>query len=194
MDNLNNLKVPPAWQDINQDTISAGFKLASAPLTGSLLRTLAASKRQARFLELGTGTGLSTAWILDGMDPQSSLISVDNDPTVTQIARKHLGGDPRLTLKTMRGGEFLKEVQGEQFDYIFADTWPGKYKHLELALNLVKVGGFYIIDDMLPQENGAAGHAQKVADLLETLENLSNFNLTKLNWASGLVLLVKIVE
>jgi hypothetical protein len=47
---------------------------------------------------------------------------------------------------------------------------------------------------MLPQENWAAGHAQKVADLLETLENLSNFNLTKLNWASGLVLLVKIIE
>ena len=68
MDDLNNLKEPPAWKAINQDTISAGFDMASAPLTGSFLRTLATSKRAARFLELGTGTGLSTAWILDGMD------------------------------------------------------------------------------------------------------------------------------
>jgi predicted O-methyltransferase YrrM len=194
MDDLNYLREPPAWKAINQDTISAGFEMASAPLTGSFLRTLATSKREARFLELGTGTGISTAWILEGMDHNSSLISVDNDPTVIQIAYKHLGGDPRLTLKSRDGFEFLKEVQGEQFDYIFADTWAGKYEQLELALNMVKVGGFYIIDDMLPQENWPTGHAQKVKDLLRNLESLANFNLAKMNWATGLVLMVKVIE
>lgn len=194
MDELNDLKEPPAWKAINRDTISAGFGMASAPLTGSFLRTLATSKRDAHFLELGTGTGLSTAWILDGMDHNSSLISVDNDPSVIEIAYKHLGDDPRLTLKTMDGLEFLKEVQGEQFDYIFADTWAGKYEHLELALNVVKVAGYYIIDDMLPQENWPTGHAQKVKDLLRKLESLDNFHLTKMRWATGLVLMVKVVE
>lgn len=194
MDDLNNLKEPPAWKAINQDTLSLGFDMASDPLTGSFLRTLATSKREARFLELGTGTGLSTAWILDGMNHNSSLISVDNDPTVIEIAYKHLGGDSRLTLKTMDGLEFLKATQGEQFDYIFADTWAGKYDDLELALKLVKVGGYYIIDDMLPQENWPPGHAQKVKELLGKLERLANFNLTKMSWATGLVLMVKVFE
>ena len=194
MDDLNKLREPSTWKAIYQDTTSAGFTMASDPLTGSFLRTLATSKRAARFLELGTGTGLSTAWILDGMDPNSSLISVDNDPTVIEIAHKHLGDDPRLTLRTMDGLQFLNEVQGEQFDYIFADTWAGKYDCLELALDMVKVNGFYIIDDMLPQENWPVGHAQKVKDLLKKLESLENFHLTKMSWATGLVLMVKVFD
>jgi predicted O-methyltransferase YrrM len=92
---------------------------------------------------------------------------------------------------TMDGFEFLQQAQGAQFDYIFADTWAGKFDHLELALKLVTGGGFYIIDDMLPQENWPLGHTQKVKDLLGKLENLDNFHLAKLNWATGLVLMVK---
>jgi len=44
-----------------------------------MLRTLAASKPGGRFLELGTGTGIATAWLLEGMDERSTLISIDND-------------------------------------------------------------------------------------------------------------------
>jgi predicted O-methyltransferase YrrM len=39
------------------------FGMASDPLTGALLATLAASKPGGRFLELGTGTGGATAWL-----------------------------------------------------------------------------------------------------------------------------------
>ena len=63
-----NQSPPPFYAEINQATQTAGFTMASDVLTCSLLRTLAASKPAGRFLELGTGTGLSTAWILDGMD------------------------------------------------------------------------------------------------------------------------------
>jgi predicted O-methyltransferase YrrM len=37
---------------------------------------------------LGTGTGLSTSWILDGMDAGAQLISVDNDENFLNIARQ----------------------------------------------------------------------------------------------------------
>jgi predicted O-methyltransferase YrrM len=53
--------------------------MASEPLVGALLRSLAASKPGGRFLELGTGTGVATAWLLDGMDDRATLVSVDND-------------------------------------------------------------------------------------------------------------------
>jgi predicted O-methyltransferase YrrM len=60
--------------------------MPSEPLLGALLRVLVASKPGGRFLELGTGTGLSTNWILDGMDADSMLVSLDNEAGVQQIA------------------------------------------------------------------------------------------------------------
>jgi len=54
----------------------------SDPRTGSLLRTLAASKTGASWLQLGAGAGLGTCWILAGVDARSSLVSVENDPEV----------------------------------------------------------------------------------------------------------------
>ncbi|MEO8607263.1 MAG: class I SAM-dependent methyltransferase [Chloroflexota bacterium] len=191
MDQYQNLNQPPSLEAIQQDTLALGFTMASDPLTGSLLRTLAASKRASRFLELGTGTGLSTAWILDGMDGESTLLTVDNDSALTAIAQKHLADDVRLTIHTMDGIALLESLQGEQFDFIFADTWPGKFDRLDLALNLVKIGGFYIVDDMLPQPNWPPEHLAKVMALLDTFDHLENFRVTKMAWASGLVLLVR---
>ncbi|WP_297084071.1 hypothetical protein [Thermoleptolyngbya sp. C42_A2020_037] len=78
--------------------------------------------------------------------------------------------------------------QGESFDLIFADTWPGKYTHLDLVLSLVKPGGLYLIDDMLPQANWPEGHAPKVAALIADLEQRSEWAIAKLAWASGIVL------
>jgi len=52
-------------------------------------------------------------------------------------------------------------------------------------------GGFYIIDDMLPQPNWPEGHAEKVANLLSTLDNREDMAVTKMHWASGIVLVVK---
>ncbi len=48
-------------EGIERDTENREFDMPSDRHTGSLLRTLAASKPDGRLLELGTGTGLSTA-------------------------------------------------------------------------------------------------------------------------------------
>jgi len=165
--------------------------MASESLTCSLLRTLAASKPSARFLELGSGTGLSTAWLLDGMDSQSRLTTVDNDEAPLSILKRHLGKDPRLSVVCADGDEYLRSLRGQQFDFIFADTWAGKYRLLEDALVLLAPSGLYVIDDMLPQPNWPEGHAEKVADLIATLEQLQGFRVTKLSWASGVVIATK---
>ena len=195
MNDTLNLSPPAIYTTIQQETDSLDFDMASEPLTSSLLRTLVASKPKGAFLELGTGTGLSTAWMLDGMDTEATLVSVDVDPVVTQIAHNHLGQDPRLTFVTMDGGQFLVEAQTEtprpQFDLIFADAMPGKYTHFDEAINLLKPGGIYVIDDMLPQPNWPGGHAPKVAALIAHLESLDTVTITKLNWATGIILVVK---
>ena len=56
-------QIPAALGGIRRDTEGIGFALASEPKTGSLLRALAASKPGGKFLEIGTGTGVGTAWL-----------------------------------------------------------------------------------------------------------------------------------
>jgi len=183
---------PQQLEAIMRDTAAIGFGMASEPLTGALLRTLAAAKPQGQFLELGTGTGVATAWLLDGMDSASTLLTVDSDPAAVAIARRHLGHDAKVRFHVNVGDVFLASLAGKAtFDLIFADTWPGKYDHLEDALALLKRGGLYVIDDMLPQPNWPDGHAAKVPVLIRRLEAHSDLVSVKMRWATGIIIAAK---
>lgn len=191
MDEFAHLNSPAILTAILEDTRNLGFPMASEPLAGSLLRLLAATKPGGRFLELGTGTGLSTAWLLDGLDQAATLVSVDVDPEVQAIARRHLGNDHRLNLVTADAAVFLREQRATSFDFIFADAMPGKYEFLDEALALLRPGGLYVIDDMLPQPNWPSGHAPRVPQLLADLADRPEFRLATLAWSSGIAIAVK---
>lgn len=188
MNDHQNLREPAALAALWADTCAAGFTMASEPLTGSLLRTLAASKPGGQLLEIGTGTGLSTAWLLDGMDTRATLTTVDNDAAVLAIAQRHLGHDPRLSLVCADGDTWLDTLSPGTFDLVFADSWPGKYRRLPETLALLRPGGFYVVDDMLPQPNWPEGHDLKAQALLQTLTTRPGFSATVLSWATGIVL------
>ena len=187
-----NQPYPEKYQRIEKATKEAGFSMASDVLTCSLLKTLASSKPGGKFLELGTGTGLSTSWILDGMDASSDLVSIDNEQKYLSVAQQHLNEDKRLTLICTDGHTWIEKNKKQKFDYIFADTWPGKYFLLEETLSMLNKGGLYIIDDMLPQSNWPEGHQEKATKLTEDLEKRSDITMTKQHWATGIVIAVKI--
>ncbi len=182
---------PKAYNTINEATKLSGFTMASDVLTCSLLRTLASSKPRSKFIELGTGTGLSTSWILDGMDESSTLTSIDNDPKFLEIAQSSLGNDKRLKLICTDGGEWVERNRNQKYDYIFADTWHGKYLLLDEVLTMLNKGGLYIIDDMLPQLNWPEGHHEKAINLVNLLEKRTDLRLTKQVWATGIIVAVK---
>ena len=182
---------PKAYNTINEATKLSGFTMASDVLTCSLLRTLASSKPLGKFLELGTGTGLSTSWILDGMDEGSTLTSIDNDPKFLEIAQSSLGNDKRLKLICTDGEEWVQGNRDKKYDYIFADTWHGKYLLLDEVLAMLNKGGLYIIDDMLPQPNWPDGHHEKAINLVDVLEKRADLTLTKQVWATGIIVAVK---
>jgi len=178
---------PAGLEAIERETRALGFSMASELETGVLLRTLAALKPAGAFLELGTGTGIGTAWILGGMDSASRLATVDSEAKYVAVARRHLGRDPRVRFHVEQGEAFLHRLRGSEFDLIFADTWPGKFNHLEDALELLRTGGFYVVDDLLPQVNWPEGHAPKVAALISALERNANLVLGRLMWSSGII-------
>ncbi len=186
-----NQSFPEVYNAMMEATAASGFSMASDLLTCSLLRTLAASKPAGKMLELGTGTGLSTSWILDGMDEQSSLISVDNDPVFLNIADNFLKDDHRLQLIAADGGQWVEANRHKKFDYIFADTWHGKYLMLDEVLAMLNPGALYIIDDMLPQPNWPEGHQEKAVKLVNDLAAKPDLLLTKQVWATGIIIAVK---
>ena len=186
-----NQQYPETYIAIDNATKISGFTMASDVLTCSFLRTLAASKPGGKFLELGTGTGLSTAWILDGMDENSTLVSIDNEVKFLEIAQRFLGEDNRLSLVDTDGADWVEANENEKYDYIFADTWHGKYLMLDEVLAMLNKGGLYIIDDMLPQPNWPEGHDQKAIDLVKYLETREDLFLTKQVWATGIIVGVK---
>ena len=191
MDDLGYIQAPPALDGIVARTHELGFGMASEPRTGALLRTLAASKPGGRLLELGTGTGIATAWLLAGMDSQSTLTTVDTDAEVQAVAKAALGDDTRLMLVLEDGAAFLRRQTAQTYDLVFADAMPGKYEALEDALAIVKPGGFYIIDDMMPQPNWPEGHSEKIPVLMEMLARDDRFDVAPLVWSSGVVVAVR---
>lgn len=186
------ITLPPTYERIKVQSEALEFNMLSDLKTGSLLRTLAAAKPQGNFLEIGTGTGLSLSWVADGADAQSTIVSIDNEERYQEVARNAFSGEDRITFICTDGGQWLRTYTGPAFDLIFADAWPGKFDTLDETLALVKVGGFYIIDDLLPQPNWPDGHAEKVVNLLATLKEKENFVFTTFDWSTGLMVLTKV--
>jgi len=183
--------VPEVYSRIVEKSKEIGFTMPSDIYIGSFLKTLIASKPKANILELGTGIGLSLSWMIDGMDGESRLISVDNDPELIKNVKSLLEDDPRVEIICEDGSKWIKTYNGDKFDVIFADAWPGKYSAINEILDLIQVGGFYIIDDMVPQPNWPEGHEKNVKDLIQYLENRKDITLTKMNWSTGVILAVK---
>jgi predicted O-methyltransferase YrrM len=192
---VTNKALPSAFFEIQREAEQLGFQLSSEPLTGRLLRVLAATKPGGRFLEIGTGVGVGTCWILDGMDARSSLVTIELNEQVSAVARKYLGSDRRVTFVNADAEPFLTQIHdvgsGFGFDFIFADTFPGKFYLLDEALNLLNTGGLYIIDDLLPQATWPEEHQANVDRLIDELEARDDLETLKLNWASGIMVCTK---
>lgn len=185
------LPEPAIIETLQAEAVKHGFEESCASGTGALLRILAAAKRKGRLLNLGTGFGISCAWLLDGMSDDAELWTVDIDETGSALAKTHL--DRRLHVVVEDAATFLEGAGalGQQFDLIFADAMPGKYEHRDLALDLVAPGGFYVVDDLSPTTGWKEG-APLAKKLIEEIETDPRFVSLNLDWSTGHLVAVRI--
>lgn len=191
LDDYDGVSAPRLVAGILADAHAAGFTLSCDLLTGSLLRTLAASKPAGNLLELGTGCGVSAAWMLNGMDQPARLTSVDVKAENQAIARKHLGSDPRVKFLLGDAASVIPTLQPASFDLIFADSFVGKQRMADQTLALLRPGGFYVVDDMLPVHGWGPDLATLDPQLVAMLMGREDLVVTKMCWSTGLVVAVK---
>jgi len=188
-----NLNPPVVLPELARAATELGFTLSSEPRTGALLRTLAASKPGGALLEMGTGVGTGTAWLLAGMDTTAHLTTVDSNATRTATARRLLGNDPRVTFQQADGFAFIRACQEQQqtFDLIFADMHPGKFEAVDEILGLLKQGGLYVIDDLNPVPEWEPERLPMVEHLISLLESRADLWVMKFDWSVGVIVAAK---
>lgn len=149
------------------------------PVVGRVLASLGASKPGGQLLELGTGVGEGTSWIAAGMQADAALTTVDIESAYQRVAQRALHDD-RVTYVNADGAAWLTSYRGTPFDFIFADACPGKFDHLSEALDLVAIGGMYVIDDLNRQSEWPERHAVAVERLMDAVEHRSDFRTCRL--------------
>ncbi len=179
--------VPAVVLAAQKCSVEVGFAMACENRTGALLRTLAASKPGGRILELGTGTGVGTAWLLAGMDPTARLTSVEVDWATQAVARGVVGDDPRAEFVLDDAHRWLTAYDGPPFDMAFVDCRPGKFVHRRLLMVHLAPGALYVGDDLLAQPTWPADHQPRVDAFLAEIVAEPDLVVTLMRWSSGLV-------
>ncbi len=155
------------WQPEEAPLLQARARAAEVgvgavdPATGAVLRLLAAAADAKAVVELGTGAGVSSLWLLSGMRQDGVLTSVDSEAEHQRLAKQSLAdaGVPtsRARLIPGRALDVLPRLSDAAYDLVFCDAARSEnLDYLAAAVRLLRPGGCVVFA-------GALG-AGKVAD------------------------------
>ena len=114
--------------------------------TGAALRLLAVVTGARHAVELGTGAGISTLWLVRGLQPSGVLTSIDTEPEHQRLARLSLAeaGVPsgRVRLIAGRALEVVPRLSDGAYDLVVCHAAPAEgVDYLPGALRLLRPGG-----------------------------------------------------
>jgi len=180
--------LPPLVQLAVARARESGFPYSCEPEVGRLLATLAAHlPAGARVLELGTGTGVGTAWIAGALLPRTdvAVLSVEKDPATAALAAR--GDWPGFV--ELRCADALT-VLGEAgaFDLIFADAQGGKTEGLDRTIAALAPRGLLVVDDMTPLPGWDAELRARQPQVRRALLTSPLLTSVELDHGSGVIL------
>ncbi|MGL4612170.1 MAG: O-methyltransferase [Trueperaceae bacterium] len=123
------------------------FQNSCLPEVGQLLRLLVASAKPGKIAELGTGCGVSSAWIVSGLQPEHHLLSVDNNALLHEAVTQLFVGETRATFLL---GDWHSVLGQGPFQFIFIDIAEAKDDSFNTVIDAVVSGGFILLDDFTP--------------------------------------------
>jgi predicted O-methyltransferase YrrM len=171
-----------------QQAARSGFTMSCDAGTGQFLAVLAAAVPAAgRILELGTGTGVGTAWITTGLRGRTDVevLTVEIDPATAAAAAT--GAWPEFVHFVVGDAQEITRLPGG-FDLIFADAPGGKWEGLATTVAALRPGGHLLVDDMTPDGFVDDTHAQKTGEVRALLLSHPDLISVEIAWSTGLIL------
>ena len=175
--------------------------VAVSPGAGAVLRTFAASIDAKNVVEIGTGAGVSALWLLEGMNSEGVLTSVDNEAEHQLIAKDALsqaGVSPnRVRLIHGSPQEVLDRLTESAYDIVLISGRPLELQaHIDRAMHLLRPGGLLIIDralwnDKLADSNQRDAETSAVRGVVEALATNEDLIGALLPVGGGLLVAVK---
>jgi predicted O-methyltransferase YrrM len=134
-----------------------GTELGCVPVlpgAGATLRLIAATAGARAVVEVGTGAGVGSVYLLRGMRADGVLTTIDVEPEHHRAARETLADEGaasnRVRLISGRALDVLPRLTDTAYDLVFCDADKKEYAgYLEQALRLLKPGGVVVFDNAL---------------------------------------------
>ncbi|WP_430867509.1 O-methyltransferase [Demequina aurantiaca] len=171
------------------------------PGTGRTLQILARAMSAKSIVEIGTGAGVSTTYILRGMHPQGVITTIDVEAEHHKAAKQTLaaGGfaQTRARMITGRALEVLPRLTDGGYDLVFIDARKSEYPaYLQQSLRLLRSGGMLIIDNALwhgrvPDPAQRDADTTAIRETLKAVRNNENLTPTLLPSGDGLLVAIK---
>lgn len=121
---------------------------ASLPGVGRFLAVLAAGCHGGRIGEIGTGVGVGTAWMAGAMPADCTLVTVEIDARRAAASAQLLASDRRIRVLKGDARELLPPCG--PFDLLFADGGWRDPDELTGLIELLRIGGRIVMDDVTP--------------------------------------------
>ena len=175
--------------DAARRATALGFAQSSEADVGRFLAVLAGGvPGGGRILEIGTGVGFGTAWLVEGLAGRVDVEVVSIE--IEAALHAAVSVEPWPAFVRLVRGDVL-ELFGAlgRFDLIFADAQGGKWERLDRTIEALAIGGLLVVDDMRRPTVSIDPHqAVKTAEVRTSLLSDPRLLAIELDWASGLIL------
>jgi predicted O-methyltransferase YrrM len=124
------------------------------PGVGAALRVLAAAVAAKTVVEVGTGTGVGSLWLLGGMPADGVLTSIDIETEHQKAAREAFAeaGIPANRTRLISGPalDVMPRLTDGAYDLVVLDADKKEYAdYLDQAVRLLRPGGVLAFDNAL---------------------------------------------
>jgi predicted O-methyltransferase YrrM len=124
----------------------------TAPGAGAFLRFLASTLKAQSVVEIGTGSGVGSLWLFDGMLPSGTLTSIDDEMEHSQIAKLAFAdadiAPSRYRLITNSVLEVISKLTDRAYDLVVVRHNPEDLSYvINEAHRILRSGGALVIDN-----------------------------------------------
>ncbi len=127
-------------------------RMLSGHFQGRVLSMLSKMIQPKRILELGTYTGYSALCLLEGLQEEGELITVDRNEELEDFAASHFKNHERKdVIKQLVGDaiDLIPTLVGN-FDLVFIDADKDNYlNYYKLLIDKIPSGGYLLADNVL---------------------------------------------